>query len=91
MIEIHMSKTDDNNIKEMYENLGKYRSDYMAGAKFSNHFDGVSLCFHECLQFLYIRNYLKNEMIKSIYGEYEEEFTFILDTIDEIIKIANND
>ena len=66
MIEIHMSKTDDNNIKEMYENLGKYRSDYMAGAKFSNHFDGVSLCFHECLQFLYIRNYLKNEMIKSI-------------------------
>ena len=66
MIEIHMSKTDDSNIKEMYSNLGKYRSDYMAGAKFSNHFDGVSLCYHECLQFLYVRNYSKNEMIKSI-------------------------
>ncbi len=50
----------------MYSNLGKYRSDYMAGAKFSNHFDGVSLCYHECLQFLYVRNYSKNEMIKSI-------------------------
>lgn len=66
MIEYHMSRTEDSNIKEMYNNLNNYRSDYICQAKFSSHFDSISICFQECLQFLFIRNYTSNQVIKAI-------------------------
>ncbi|MCQ2816953.1 MAG: WD40 repeat domain-containing protein [archaeon] len=66
MIEFHMSKTEDDNIKEMYKNLTNYRSDYICKAKFSEHFDSISLCLQECLQFLFVRNYNTNQVIKMI-------------------------
>ena len=85
MIEMHMLKTDDNNVKEMYGNLSKFKSDYMTKAQFSNHFDGILLSFHECLQFLWIRNYQKNEVMKCIPLNY---FPFSLNISDDEHFIA---
>ena len=66
MIEIYMQNHEDQNIKEMYQNLTNYRNDYKTNALFSTHFDGVVLGFHECLQFLFIRNFVKKDIIKLI-------------------------
>ena len=66
MIEIYMQNNEDSNIKEMYENLANYRNDYRTVSLFSTHFDGVVLGFHECLQFLFIRNFVKRDIIKLI-------------------------
>jgi hypothetical protein len=66
MIEMHMKDNDDINIKEIYQNLTNYRNDYKTISLFSNHFDGVILGFHECLQFLFVRNFIKQDIIKSI-------------------------
>ena len=66
MIEIYMQNNEDSNIKEMYENLANYRNDYRTNSLFSTHFDGVVLGFHECLQFLFIRNFVKRDIIKLI-------------------------
>jgi WD40 repeat protein len=79
MIEIHMSKTEDNNIKEMYANLSKFKSDYKCSCLFSPTFNGICLSFHECLQFLYIRNFEKNENIKIVPLNY---FPYSLDVSD---------
>ena len=64
MIEIYIKTNEDSSIKEMYENLTNYRNDYKT--TFSNHFDGVVLGFHESLQFLFVRNFVKKNMIKLI-------------------------
>ena len=66
MIEIYMQNHEDQNIKEMYQNLTNYRNDFKTNALFSTHFDGVVLGFHECLQFLFIRNFVKKDIIKLI-------------------------
>ena len=66
MIETYMQNNDDNNIKEMYQNLTNYRNDYKTNSLFSTHFDGVVLGFHESLQFLFIRNFVKRDIIKLI-------------------------
>ena len=66
MIEIYMENNEDKNIKEMYQNLTNYRNDYKASSLFSTHFDGVVLGFHECLQFLFVRHFVKKDIIKLI-------------------------
>ncbi len=66
MIEIYMKNNEDNGIKEMYQNLSNYQNDYRTISLFSTHFDGVVLGFHEYLQFLFIRNFVKRNIIKMI-------------------------
>ena len=66
MLEVYLQNNEDKNIKEIYNNLTNYRNDYKAISLFSNHFDGVVLGFHECLQFLFVRNYVKRDIIKLI-------------------------
>jgi len=66
MIEKYMENNEDVNVKEIYQNLTNYRNDYKTISLFSNHFDGVVLGFHECLQFLFVRNYVKRDIIKLI-------------------------
>ena len=66
MIEIYMQNNEDINVKEIYQNLTNYRNDYNTTALFSNHFDGVVLGFHDCLQFLFVRNFIKKNIIKLI-------------------------
>ena len=67
MLEVYLqNNNEDKNIKEIYNNLTNYRNDYKAISLFSNHFDGVVLGFHECLQFLFVRNYVKRDIIKLI-------------------------
>ena len=66
MIEIYMQNNEDSNVKELYNNLTNFRNDYKTDSIFSTHFDGVILSFHECLQFLFVRNFSKKEIIKMI-------------------------
>lgn len=79
-----LSETDKKHIRNI---IGTYESGQIK--KFG---DQLNIIYNACYQLdSIILPTMDAEMIKSIYGEYEEEFTFILDTIDEIIKIANND
>ncbi len=66
MIEKYLQNYEDSNVKEIYQNLSNYRNDYKTISLFSNHFDGVILGFHECLQYLFVRNYVKRDIIKLI-------------------------
>ena len=70
VIETFLMKNDDVNIKQMFMNNNNKRCDYTCKAVFSKLYDGISLCVHECLQVLYIRNYIRNEMIKVINVNY---------------------
>ena len=63
MIEIYMQNNEDINVKEIYQNLTNYINDYKTTSLFSNHFDGVVLGFHECLQFLFVRNFVKKKIL----------------------------
>ena len=66
MIDIYMEKNEDKNIQEMKKDLGNFRNDYIASAQFSTHTIEVILSFHECLQFLFIRNFVKKEIINLV-------------------------
>ena len=70
VLETFLMKNEDVSIKEMYMNMSNKRCDYICKALFSKLYDGISLCIHECLQVLYIRNYIRNEMIKVINVNY---------------------
>ena len=85
MIEKYMENNEDSNIKEMYNNLTNYRNDYRTESLFSTHFDGVIIGFHECLQFLFVRNYTKKEIIKMIPLNY---FPYALALSDQEKYIA---
>ena len=85
MIETYMENNEDSNIKEMYNNLTNYRNDYRTGSLFSTHFDGVIITYHECLQFLFVRNYTKREIIKMIPLNY---FPYALALSDQEKYIA---
>ena len=66
MIEVYMNNNEDSSIKETYQNLKNFRNDFRTISLFSTHFDGVVLGFHECLQFLFVRNYVKKDIIKLL-------------------------
>ena len=66
MIEKYMQNNEDANVKEIYNNLTNFKNDYRTDSIFSNHFEGVILGYHECLQFLFVRNFSKKEIIKMI-------------------------
>ena len=85
MIETYMENNEDSNIKEMYNNLTNYRNDYRTDSLFSTHFDGVIITYHECLQFLFVRNYTKREIIKMIPLNY---FPYALALSDQEKYIA---
>lgn len=70
MFEYHISKSDDVHIAELYKNLTKIRvififltkTNYISEAKFSRKYDNIIFGIHECLQFLYIRDFTTNEV-----------------------------
>ena len=66
MIELRMNNCGDENIKELYENICNYRSNYNTEALFSRQFDRLILAYHECLQFLFIRDFNNKELYKMI-------------------------
>ena len=80
MIETYMQNSEDLNIKEIYKNVINFRNDYKTISLFSTHFDGVVLGFHECLQFLFVRNIVKKDIIKLIPLNY---FPYSLALSDE--------
>ena len=85
MIETYMENNEDSNIKEMYNNLTNNRNDYRTDSLFSTHFDGFIITYHECLQFLFVRNYTKREIIKMIPLNY---FPYALALSDQEKYIA---
>jgi hypothetical protein len=66
MFEYHISKSDDVITAELFKNLTKFRTNYISQVNFSKKYDDHLFCFHECLQFLYIRNYNTNEVYRRI-------------------------
>ena len=66
MFETYMKNNEDSNLKEMYNNLNNFQNNYKSGVVFSTHFDGVVLSYHQCIQFLFVRNFVKKEIIKMI-------------------------
>ena len=70
MIELHASKYNDDNSKELYDNLINYKSDYNSFVCFSNEFDDLVICFHDRLQFLFIRNFMEKQTIQIISLNY---------------------
>ena len=97
VIETHLQHNDDTNIREMYEHISKVKNDYICNAHFSRMYDGISFCFHECLQFLYMRNYLKKEMIKIVPLNYfpltfdinKDETRIAVGTRESVVLIIN--
>ena len=85
MIEIYLQNNEDSSIKDMYNNLTNFRNDYRTDSVFSTHFDGVVIGFHECLQFLFIRNFVKKDIIKMIPLNY---FPYALALSDQEKYIA---
>ena len=47
-----------------------FYNDYKIDSIFSNHLARVKLDFYECLQFLFVRNFSKKEIIKMIPPNY---------------------
>jgi len=66
MFEYHIAKSDDIQIAELYKNLTKLRTNYISEAKFSKKYENMIFGIHECLQFLYIRDYVGGEIFRRI-------------------------
>ena len=70
MIKLHAIKYNDDNSKELYDNLINFKSDYNSFVCFSNEFDDLVICFHDRLQFLFIRNYMEKQTVQIIALKY---------------------
>ena len=90
MIDIYMEKNDDKNIQEMKKDLTNFRNNYITSARFSNHLVEVIISFHECLQFLFIRNFVKKEIIKLIPLNYFP-FSLALSDSEKYISIGTKE
>lgn len=66
LFEYHINKSEDLSTAELFKNLTKYRTNYITSGVFSRCWDGVIFCFHECLQFLFLRNYSNKEIYRRI-------------------------
>jgi WD40 repeat protein len=66
LFEYHMSKSEDLSTAELFKNLTKYRTNYICSGDFSKCWNGVLFCFHECLQFLFLRNFHSKEIYRRI-------------------------
>ena len=66
IILIHSKENRDENSDELYKNLINYRSDYRSAGIFSKHYNEVIICYHELLQFIIIRDFLRKININII-------------------------
>lgn len=100
LFEYHISKSEDLTTAELFKNLTKYRTDYISNADFSRNWDGVLFAFHECLQFLFLRNYNTKEIYRRIPLNYfplsiafsvKEEYISIGTKEGVVLFITRND
>lgn len=70
IFEYHMSKSDDINTAELFKNLTKFKTNYLCSSLFSNIYENYLYCFHESLQFLFIRNFSTKDMFRRIALNY---------------------
>jgi WD40 repeat protein len=85
MLEMHMKNNPDSKLKEILKKLEDFKNEFRTDSVFSTHFEGVNIGFHECLQFLFVRNFNKREIIKMIPLNY---FPFSLALSDQEKYIA---
>ena len=70
IILLHSKEYNDDNSLELYYNLNNFRSEYKSESIFSKQYNDVILCYHELLQAIIIRNYVKKTNIKIINLKY---------------------
>jgi WD40 repeat protein len=90
MIETYMQTNEDIGIKEMYQNITNFRNDYRTMSLFSTHFEGVVIGFHETIQFLFVRNFIKKEIIKLIPLNYFP-YTLALSDTEKYIAVGTKE
>lgn len=66
IFDYHIQRSDDIKTHEIYKNLTKFQSDYLIETRFSECWDEVVFCYHEMLQFLFIRNIESKELFRRI-------------------------
>ena len=79
IILIHSKENNDENSNELYKNLINFRSEYKSAGIFSKQYDGVIICYHEALQFILIRDFIKKINKKIIAINY---FPYCIDIND---------
>ena len=85
MLEIYMKNNPDSKLKEIMKKMEDFKNEFITDSVFSTHFEGVNIGFHECLQFLFVRNFNKKEIIKMIPLNY---FPYTLALSDQEKYIA---
>lgn len=66
LFEYQISKSEDLTTAELFKNLTKYRTNYITSGVFSKKWEGILFCFHECLQFLFFRDFKNKEVSRRI-------------------------
>ena len=66
LFEYQISKSEDLTTAELFKNLTKYRTYYITSGVFSKKWEGILFCFHECLQFLFFRDFKNKEVSRRI-------------------------
>ena len=66
LILIHSKENNDENSNELYNNLINFRSEYKSESVFSKKYNEVIICYHELVQFILIRDFIRKENINII-------------------------
>ena len=66
LFEYHISKSEDLTTAELFKNLTKYRTNYHCSSLFSSSWENILFAYHECLQFLFLRNFNTKEIFRRI-------------------------
>ena len=70
IILVHSIIYADENSDELYKNLINFRSDNKSESIFSKQYKEVIICYHELLQFILVRNFVKRINMKIIGTNY---------------------
>ena len=66
IILVYSEVYNDENTNELYNNLVTFRSENKSASVFSKQFNEVILCYHELLQFILVRDFVKRENVRII-------------------------
>ena len=66
LILLHSRMKKDENSNELYNNLINFRSEYKSASVFSKKYNEVIICYHELLQFILIRDFIRKETINIL-------------------------
>ena len=85
IISIQSKECKDENSNELYNNIINFRSDYKSAGVFSHNYNEVIICYHELLQFILVRDFVRKKNINIIGLNF---FPYSLDINDNGSYIA---